>query len=461
MKRNNRLFYIGVTLAIVYLMITVFYFFNLVSLPNRYRAIEDATITEINHTIEDTLSTYPIKTQEQLSMISDQYPSDFMVLHGNDVVYQSSENLSPGAFYNAVDPKAILFESTGDVVVNNNRFTVLMRLYQLPDDIYILPFISQQVIIMTVSFVVLVIGFIFLFNSLLSPLEKIKKSLGYLKNYDFEMVAEGKDVVNQQLADLTTQLKTDISTASRQYTESELEIESAKQHLNNTLVVSKSFIHDLKTPIHQLLMINNAILDQDDIEDSLLALAFENKDLSQKVILRINEILKILNEDNRNNLSDPEPFDIVALTYRTLSSFGQSFAAKDLEIILNADESVIVNSNPVLVQLLIHNLLSNIAHYAKKNTSVNIAIIAGENISLEFTNQTTNQNLKRMKQSQVLLNALQDAPASENKYSSGNGLFLVKDLAKLLDGTYTMSTSQNAVTIRITIPALSGNQDEA
>lgn len=147
-------------------------------------------------------------------------------------------------------------------------------------------------------------------------------------------------------------------------------------------------------------------------------------------------------------------FDLVSLTYDTLRYFGQNFSKRNLMIDLDSPDTLMIESNKVILQLLIHNLMSNIGNYATDDTTVSIGLrLDGPSVIMTYHNQTLPQNIEHMKKSEFLFNVLTDA---SHQYSSGNGLFLIKNLSYLAGGTYVLSTEDESVLITITLPLHGG-----
>lgn len=459
MKRNKKSFLFGIALSLGYVLIVAYYAINLSNLPAQYRLEESKAVEKIEAEVSKSVDDYAITKENRFDFLADRYPLDLLVMEDGKVIYQSSGALDDQNFFDIVSAKAVLYEAKGNMSSHDSDYQFFIRLYNFPDDVYLMPFLAKQIIILSLSFIIITLAFFFIMNSLLQPLKKAKVSLEHLQNYEFDQIKASDDVINQRLSNVSSQIDNAMTQASHRYTDFEKELEISRQRLNNSLVVSRSFVHDLKTPVHQQIMMNELVLDNIDTTDSPSSVASMNMKQSTKLMDRINEILKVLNQDNltlENNISN---FDLIALTYTTLRYFGQSFSKRGLMVEVDGPESLNIKSNKVILQLLIHNLMSNIGHYALPDSTVTISIHEhSDSVEMVYENESSPNNLERMKKSEFLFNVLNED--KEHQHSSGNGLFLIKDLANLANGSYSLKTNDKDVFISIILPKETGEHDE-
>lgn len=459
MKRNKLSFVTGIALSVGYVFLIVYYIFNLINLPAQYRLVESKAVEKVESEVSRYVDDYSVTHNNQFSELSERYPLDLIVLEDDEIVYKSSKALDIDLFFDIVSDKAVLYEAKGSMGTDTASYRFLVRLYHFPDDVYLMPFLSKQIIILSLSFIIITLAFFFIMNSVLKPLRKAKESLEHLQNFEFDQIKSSDDVINQKLSHVSSQIGNAMTQASHRYTDFEKDLEISRQRLNNAMVVSRSFVHDLKSPVHQQIMMNELIVDEVDVHDTPITVASMNIGQSTKLMDRLNEILKVLNQDNltfENNISD---VDVTSLTYSTLRYFGQNFTKKHLLVTIDAPETCILQSNEVILQLLIHNLMSNISQYALTNSDVLIRIVPSDDtVELIYENQSTQENIQRMHKSENLFNVLSDN--YEHKHSSGNGLFLIKDLATLANGNYDLQTNDDTIIITIKLPMQVGDDYE-
>lgn len=110
---------------------------------------------------------------------------------------------------------------------------------------------------------------------------------------------------------------------------------------------------------------------------------------------------------------------------------------------LDYDSEVLINASVVTFQLLIHNLISNLLQYAITDSTVSITLYEEDGyVTLCYRNESSPENILRMQQSEQIFNVIGN---NDNRYSSGNGLFLIKDLTRMLDGTYSLDVHEAKV----------------
>lgn len=459
MKHSKSSFLFGIALSIGYVVIIAYYVINLSNLPDQYRLEESKAVEKIEAEVSKSVDDYALTKENHFGTLAARYPLDLLVIENQKTIYQSSIALDDRNFFDIVSSKAVLYEAKGNLNSHEDDYQFFIRLYNFPDDIYLMPFLAKQIIILSFSFIIITLAFFFIMNSLIQPLKKAKVSLEHLQNYEFDQIKASDDVINQRLSNVSSQIDNAMIQASHRYTDFEKDLEISRQRLNNALVVSRSFVHDLKTPVHQQLMINELVIDNTNPSDTPSSVASMNIKHSTKLMERINEILKVLNQDNLTLEKNISNFDLITLTYTTLRSFGQSFSKKALMIDIDGPESLNIESNKVILQLLIHNLMSNIGHYALPESTVFISIRElSHSVEMIYENESSLKNLDRMKKSEFLFNVLNED--KEHQHSSGNGLFLIKDLANLAHGSYNLKTNNKNVFITITLPKERGEHDE-
>lgn len=73
-------------------------------------------------------------------------------------------------------------------------------------------------------------------------------------------------------------------------------------------------------------------------------------------------------------------------------------------------------------------------------------------IIIQTTNMSSESDVERMQNSEQLFNVIVEDVSKDHIYSSGNGLFLIKDLVKVMNGNYDCEVKDQLITISITLP---------
>lgn len=314
MKHSKSSFLFGIALSVGYVVIIAYYVINLSNLPAQYRLEESKAVEKIEAEVSKSVDDYALTKENQFGTLAARYPLDLLVIENQKTIYQSSIALDDRNFFDIVSSKAVLYEAKGNLNSHEDDYQFFIRLYNFPDDIYLMPFLAKQIIILSFSFIIITLAFFFIMNSLIQPLKKAKVSLEHLQNYEFDQIKASDDVINQRLSNVSSQIDNAMIQASHRYTDFEKDLEISRQRLNNALVVSRSFVHDLKTPVHQQLMINELVIDNTNPSDTPSSVASMNIKHSTKLMERINEILKVLNQDNLTLEKNISNFDLITLT---------------------------------------------------------------------------------------------------------------------------------------------------
>src|SRR5699024_7333297 len=113
--------------------------------------------------------------------------------------------------------------------------------------------------------------------------------------------------------------------------------------------------------------------------------------------------------------------------------------------------------NKVVARLIIHNMLSNAIKYAVIDTEIHFLIDQQENkLILICSNEATQKNIERIYRSEELFLAIEDNDAQngaqEYIYSTGNGIYLIKELVNIVGGTFDISTEDEMISLCIEVP---------
>jgi len=149
---------------------------------------------------------------------------------------------------------------------------------------------------------------------LVLPLTQIKANLAKIENYDFEEVLAipVEDEINEKLHHFVSGLQNNIQNISRDFTKLEQALQVEKERLNNTITVSRAFIHDLKSPLHQTMLENELELSKSQDERLKTTLTY-NVERAETTIQTINDILKIMDENIYDLNKIIEPVDLCKL----------------------------------------------------------------------------------------------------------------------------------------------------
>jgi len=125
---------------------------------------------------------------------------------------------------------------------------------------------------------------------------------------------------------------------------------------------------------------------------------------------------------------------------------------KKLSFFFDGPEQAMVYQNKVAMRLLLHNISSNMVHYAVENSELEISLdLVGDQVHLVFKNAAKEHHLQNILESNKSPFFV-PRETQDYAYSSGNGVYLIKDLAKFLHGTCEYQIEDSYVVTRLIIP---------
>ena len=252
MKTIKKQSKINIIFIMLYIGLISLLIFNGLNISNSYRKFEDKHIKTIEKEISDVIenNSDPKTIASKLEKLTEDYLLEISLTKDNKDIYSS---ISFGPSYNKmnnINPQALLFEAQGEI----RGYDLWYAIYSPNSSDFSSKFLVSQLGISILS--LLLISFMF-FNTrkqMIKPLEQIKESINNIKDYNFEGVKSSEDVINREFYEFSSSLEKTIDNVSRSYTHLEIELKEQEERLSNIITFSKSLVHNLKTPAHQLIL---------------------------------------------------------------------------------------------------------------------------------------------------------------------------------------------------------------
>jgi len=149
---------------------------------------------------------------------------------------------------------------------------------------------------------------------------------------------------------------------------------------------------------------------------------------------RLNKNLLLLSKIENDSFSEKQAFNLKETIEKQIDFFKEQAIAKNLTIEMELNGNIIVNSNPVLAEILISNLFLNAIRH---NVLDGRVLVTLSNDSLTFSNTGFPQTLVADK----LFNRFSKSNPSEQ--GNGLGLAIIKKIADLNNWKVTYSFSNN------------------
>ena len=451
MKNKKRI--VITTLLIAYALIIIVFAISIFRLSGTYVRMEKAYIEEVQLELGAVFSAAKNQDElkKELTSITEQFPMELIVYKGQQRVFETIP-LERNQVRDSINTEMTLLQTQGTFSSGGQEYQVWYNLYHLQSQDYLTDLTRMQFVLIGVSILILATLSLMMQYMLFKPLSKIKDNLDKIEKYELTSIIEdenlNEDEINKKLRKFASHLDSNIKSISRNYTGLEQALQVERERLSNTITVAKAFIHDLKSPIHQAMLENEVVLKKLEGKSELATeILKHNIERNEDTIHTINDILVLMNENIFDLDKVKEKTDLVKLIGEAKKLFLPIIQKKNIFISVEVPDSLEIAINVPTFKLLLHNVLSNATQYAIEGSEIIVGLEVIDNeIVLTCENESLLNNITRMKQSGKLFNNLVD---EEHQYSSGNGLFLIQELAIALEGKYEIVTSDNTVIVCI------------
>ena len=465
--RKNRLM-IGV-LSCGYIIIIAIFIFTLLQMPKSYIKIEKKYLDDAKEDIQVAIETALTESMllTILPEIIEEYPMEIVVTQADRTVYSSIPLLSTNEdLHDVVNSDVTLAKGTGNFSVQETDYKIWYSIYHLSTSEYIHRLMEWQVVLLGAAVLVLLTVTYVMQKTLYTPLQKVEENIVRMHAYDFEHMfpQESSDGVNTLLYHFAENIYGNIRKIEREYTELEQALQIERERLKSTITVSRAFVHDLKSPLHQTMLENEVVIRKLSAKEIIgRKISVFNLERAENLIFQINEILKVMDHNMYELDKSTEHADIIQVIKQSIKLFKSTLLLRGAYITLSTPENLVVEINVPTFKLLLHNILSNAANYVAQDSEVLLEIDSiGNEITIRCTNKSTPQNIERMKRSASLfqndLEIIEENDFIEyeeiNKYSSGNGLLLIRELTNSLAGQYILEVFEDNVCVTIKIPGV-------
>lgn len=443
MKKGKKLTVVSIILGALYLLITVLFVFNLLSLPNQYEKMVSSYVTTVSKEVDAALN-LPEKEDvyKRIQELVNQYPMEIIIEENGIRLLETVDINFTYGNENVLNQSIVALEKSGSFEDGESNYQFWYAVYQMPDSQFVKDFFAKQIILYFISFIALSVALFLIQKTLTTPLVDVKKAIKKMNQYDFDLDMQESDDIRSEMQHFASKLDHDIQKISMDQTKLNSKLQQEQSYLNNALMISRGLIHELKTPLFQTLH-ENEIRSEQLLTEEAKGLAKYNIERTDSLLREINQMLLTL-KNSQSFLLEEQEVDLAVILFEEIKGFKKEFEKQDLVVNINLPDSLKITVNKVCLQMLIRNLIINITQYATPDTEVEIDLYEEDGkIILSSVNQSNEENMERMRNSEHLLNVV----SSQNEYSSGNGLFIIKNLINMLNGTYDCKINLSEVKI--------------
>ncbi len=221
-------------------------------------------------------------------------------------------------------------------------------------------------------------------------------------------------------------------------------LENMMQKIQADFINLKEFTenasHEIQTPLAIIKSKLEMVLQDktlNDLQYQRIRAAFE----SANRLSKINEALLLLSKIENRQFVDSSEIDVCQLIRSRLEYLEELFALKQIEVTVHLETQVVFSMNPLLVDILVNNLLSNALRH---NIEKGKIIISSENQEITISN-TSEQ--PEMDVSRLFRRFSKQATSSE---SNGLGLAIAQEICSNynIELSYRYSNGMHCITIR-------------
>jgi signal transduction histidine kinase/DNA-binding response OmpR family regulator len=229
----------------------------------------------------------------------------------------------------------------------------------------------------------------------------------------------------------------------------ETEISKAKELAENSMKVKEIFLanmsHEIRTPMNAILGFTRLLYDTGLSKEQsgfIDAIHFSGENL----MVIINDILDLSKLQSGKMTIEKCEFNVQELINGILAVLRPKAQEKGLKLICKIDPLTpgVVKADPVRVNQILTNLISNSIKFTEKGTvTLEIASLASENtdVLFEFKVRDSGIGISPDKQSQIFENFVQASDDTTRKYGgTGLGLSIVKSLVTLYEGKISLES---------------------
>ncbi len=223
--------------------------------------------------------------------------------------------------------------------------------------------------------------------------------------------------------------------------------------------------HEIRTPLNIVTGYSNLLLVSKDLSKENREFANNISIAAKNLLFLINDILDLSKIEAGYLKIEKVAFQLPKLLNNLYKVFEKQSQDKNItfEIVNKTQIPEVIKSDPIRINQILTNLLSNALKFTEKEGCITLEVAANEadqKLTLSVTD--TGIGIDADKQDQIFESFTQEEDSTTRKFGgTGLGLSIVKKLADLLDGNIELqSTKGKGSTFTLTIPLIIGHESE-
>lgn len=414
-----------------------------------YQKLETERISQTQARISTILNEKKDTTQlsNELNMAVQELGMELIVLDNmGEVVFTTFPNIDITDFRDVFNHDHILYKSQSIEHTVNGEFQVMMAVYHVPVDVYLDSKFIWLTIYIAILFFLLIIIITLINNMLLKPLKSIRMAINEMHDFDLRVIDE-RTALGAEFKEFIATIDYQLQDASKQYTELELLLLFERQQLELLFRIARGSLHELKTPVYQTLLSNEKYLQT--ATNSELAIADYNIAENKDLLNRINKLLASLSRNFNNADENIEYFDGIDLFYEIEDDLAVIINQKNLTINFSCTEKMMLCQNAFGVRLVLHNILLNAVKYTSEDSEIDVEFnVEQDEIEIICQNIATAEDIERLQSNRFSATT----EKSHEHFSSGNGIYIIKEITKMLKGKADVTFDAETVKVLVSFP---------
>lgn len=440
------------TFISIYAIVLCIFFLFIYFMPKQYEQEEQTYIKDSEKLILAALQEKTVdSSKKQMDEAIKEYPMELVVVVDGEIFYNTTSltTIKPIYLETYVNESAILVQKQGEVDSTlGSHVSYWYTLYRMPNEHGMVSSYYLTIAIFTFALLSIIFFFMaFIQFYFFKPMSTLKESLKKVSDNNFSEVKPDTDVINKEFKEFSSRVDNFSKNVLSNYTVQEKELANTKRIFEENLLYSRAIIHDLKTPVHELLLENEYELNKGGKQEIL------NFNIKQAdaILNKLNNVLKSLNTDVSYYESRIETFDVVELVAKQVKKFSGSLRQKKLLIDIHQPEQLMVTSSRVSIELMVQNMLSNAIQYAVDESDITLDIEkVGALCQINCSNISEIENIERIQKKNQFFSTYSGSN-SNYQYSSGSGLYFIEELAQLIGSEYQLELNDNVVNVKISL----------
>lgn len=213
--------------------------------------------------------------------------------------------------------------------------------------------------------------------------------------------------------------------------------------LEGTEMMKKDFIsnisHELKTPLAAIQNFSTMLQIDGLTEADRKEFARNISESTERLTDLVTNILQLSSLEKQAIVIDKQRYNLSEQLNQCIIGFELIWDTKNIEIVTNCDESIFIDNDRQLLDIVFNNLLSNAFKFTENGGTVEIASVKtkkGVSVSIKDTGCGMNES-----QIRHIFEKFYQADVSHSTKGNGLGLALVKKICELLGATITVDST--------------------